>query len=136
VAHCIRSHRFRDRSEPPQTLEAQCLYDADKLDSMGAIGVARAVAYAAHHGNRLWNAPVAEIEAGLRAGQPMAVGREYTPVHEFVFKLQQLYGTLHTATARALGQSRHATMAAFFAALDAELTPLDGPPSAERTESA
>jgi len=124
VAHCIRAHRFRDQSVQPQTLEARCLYDADKLDSMGAIGVARAVAYATHHGNRLWNEPVAAIEAQLAGNRPLPVGKEYTPVHEFVFKLQRLYGTLHTESARAMGRSRHETMAAFFAALDAELTPL------------
>ena len=40
VVHCIEAHRFRDQSIQPATLEAQCLYDADKLDSIGAIGVA------------------------------------------------------------------------------------------------
>jgi uncharacterized protein len=126
VAHCIRSHRFRDRSEPPQSLEARCLYDADKLDSMGAIGVARAIAFAAHHGNRLWSEPVAAIERGLAAGRALPVGEEYSPTHEFVFKLQRLHGTLHTARAREMGRTRHATMVAYFAALDAELTPLSG----------
>lgn len=124
VAHCIRAHRFRDASVQPQTIEARCLYDADKLDSMGAIGAARAVAYAAQHGARLWHTPAAQIEADLAAGLSLPVGAAYTPTHEFVYKLQRLYGTLHTESARALGRSRHATMAAFFAALDAELMPL------------
>lgn len=123
VAHCIRAHRFRDASVQPQTLEARCLYDADKLDAMGAIGVMRTVAWAAHHGARLWHTPVAQIEADLAAGHALPVGAAYTPAHEFVYKLQRLYGTLHTESARALGRSRHATMVAFFAALDAELAP-------------
>ena len=40
VQHCIRAHRFRHQGERPQTLEAMCLYDADKLDVLGAIGAA------------------------------------------------------------------------------------------------
>lgn len=116
VAHCIEAHRFRDRSVRPQTLEARCLYDADKLDAMGAIGVARACAYAGAQGSRLWAAPVAAIG---EAGAP--TGRDYTPVHEYVFKLRRLLDTLHTPTARRLGEERHAFMAAFFERLDAEM---------------
>ncbi|MFZ5798796.1 MAG: HD domain-containing protein, partial [Thermodesulfobacteriota bacterium] len=38
VTHCIRAHRFRG-GEAPRTLEAEILFDADKLDSIGAIGI-------------------------------------------------------------------------------------------------
>ena len=57
VQHCIRSHRFRDSAEPPLTLEAQVLFDADKLDAIGAIGVARAIGYAAQAGQPAWARP-------------------------------------------------------------------------------
>lgn len=116
VVHCIEAHRFRDRRVRPQTLEAQCLYDADKLDAIGAIGVARAFAYAGAHGSRLWVAPAAAIT------DDDAAEIDYTPVHEYVFKLRRLLGTLHTPTARAIGAERHAAMAAFFTQLDAEMT--------------
>src|SRR4051794_1608633 len=46
VGHCIRAHRFRG-TEAPSTLEAKILFDADKLDVLGAIGAARTVAFAA-----------------------------------------------------------------------------------------
>lgn len=124
VVHAIQAHRFRDRSLMPQTLEARCLYDADKLDAMGAIGVLRAAAFAAIHGNRLWHTPARDIAAEVQAGIPHPVGKEYTPVHEFVYKLHRLYGTLFTDTGRALGRSRHATMLAFFTELDEEMAPL------------
>ncbi|MCK4725775.1 MAG: HD domain-containing protein, partial [Anaerolineales bacterium] len=45
VQHCIRAHRFRDNTEVPQTLEAKILFDADKLDVIGAVGVARTIAF-------------------------------------------------------------------------------------------
>jgi uncharacterized protein len=40
VLHCIRSHRFRG-DQTPGTTEARVLFDADKLDATGAVGVAR-----------------------------------------------------------------------------------------------
>ncbi len=117
VVHCIEAHRFRDRTVQPQTLEARCLYDADKLDSIGAIGVARAFAYAGAHGHRLWTQPAT---AAPPATDPPA-GADYTPVHEFVYKLRRILDSLYTDAARALGRQRHATMVQFFAALDAEM---------------
>ena len=44
VRQCIRSHRFRNMDRP-QTIEAKILYDADKLDVCGAVGVARTLMY-------------------------------------------------------------------------------------------
>lgn len=120
VVHCIEAHRFRDQSIQPTTLEAQCLYDADKLDSIGAIGVARAFAYAGRYGSRLWTTPVLAIPAP----EHRPTHADYTPVHEFVYKLQQLIATLHTNTARQIGAQRHAFMVDFFSQLDAEIQPL------------
>jgi len=117
VVHCIAAHRFRDQAVQPQTLEAKCLYDADKLDSMGAIGVARAFAFAGAHGSRLWTeAWTATPPAAL---QP--TGADYTPVHEFVYKLRRLLATLHTPTARQIGEQRHAFMENFYEQLDREM---------------
>jgi len=117
VIHCIEAHRYRDRTAEPATLEARCLYDADKLDSIGAIGVARAFAYAGAHGSRLWRKPLSAIEHSENERSTA----EYTPVHEYVFKLRRLLATLHTPTARAIGARRHAVMTAFFEQLDAEM---------------
>jgi uncharacterized protein len=57
VQHCIRAHRFRDNSEPPNTLEAKVLFDADKLEVLGAIGVARTIAYAVVRGQPVYSQP-------------------------------------------------------------------------------
>ncbi len=117
VVHCIQAHRYRDRSIQPQTLEAKCLYDADKLDSIGAIGVARAFSHTGSHNSRLWNQPVAE--APPDDAQPS--GSEYTPVHEYVYKLRRILATLYTPTARKIGAQRHEFMARFYEQLDAEM---------------
>lgn len=117
VVHCIEAHRFRDRTVTPATLEARCLYDADKLDSIGAIGIARAFAFGGAHASRLWSEPWPS--APPDAAKP--AGLNYTPVHEFVYKLQRIAGTLHTATARQIAAERHRFMCAFFDQLDAEM---------------
>ena len=116
VVHCIEAHRFRDQTVRPQTLEAQCLYDADKLDSIGALGVARAFAYAGRFGSRLWSQPW----PAAPPDNAKPTGVEYTPVHEFVYKLQRILATLYTPTARAIGTQRHAVMVTFYDQLDAE----------------
>jgi len=118
VVHCIQTHRYRDQSVQPQTLEAKCLYDADKLDSIGAIGVARAFAHAGSHSSRLWNQPV--VEAPPDHAQPD--GPEYTPVHEYVYKLRRILATLYTPSAREIGEQRHRFMSRFYEQLDAEMS--------------
>ncbi len=118
VVHCIEAHRYRDQSIQPQTLEAKCLYDADKLDSIGAIGVARAFSHSGSHNTRIWNQPVDKAPPpGARPSGP-----DYTPVHEYVYKLRYVLSTLYTATARRIGAQRHEFMTRFYEQLDAEMT--------------
>lgn len=53
VGDCIRTHRFRS-SAPPESLEAKILFDADKIDSSGAMGVARTLLYQGQMGQPLY----------------------------------------------------------------------------------
>lgn len=118
VLHCIRAHRFRDDHEPPQTLEAQILFDADKLDAIGAVGVARAIAYSVMAGMPFY-APVSQqfLETGeLEAGEP------HSAYHEHVFKLINIRARLFTASGRDLSAARHRFMEAYFEQLQAEMT--------------
>lgn len=118
VVHAIAAHRFRTRPEP-ETLEAQVLFDADKLDAIGAIGVARAFAYGGAHGQRLWAARERVDLARWQAegDDPGA----HTPVHEFVVKLSRIKERLFTETGRAIAEDRHRYMAQFYQRLDAEV---------------
>lgn len=113
VVEAIRSHRFR-AGPPPQSLEAKCLFDADKLDAIGAIGVARAFAFAGAHGQPLWG----QVPEGY---DEHPSGGKHTPVHEFVFKLVKIKDRLTTETGRRIGQERHEFMAAFFERLEQEI---------------
>lgn len=124
VAHCIEAHRF-SVAPHPQTLEARCLCDADRLDAIGAIGVARAFAFAGRQRSHLWSAPLAtlrpEIGADVAAYRRQFGGAPaYTPGHEFICKLEGLAAELYTATAQAIAAERARFMAEFFARLDAE----------------
>lgn len=52
IKHCIIAHRFRSGNEP-QTLEAKILFDADKLDVIGSVGIARSFMLAGQFGQSL-----------------------------------------------------------------------------------
>jgi uncharacterized protein len=116
VQHCIRAHRFRDRTEPPATIEAKILFDADKLDVLGAIGVARVVAYSALDGQPFYAQP---SEAFLQTGQEEP-GEPHSSYHEYLFKLRKVHDRLFTPTARALAAGRDAYLADFYARFEAE----------------
>jgi uncharacterized protein len=117
VQHCIQAHRFRDDSTAPQTLEAQVLFDADKLDAIGAIGVVRAVAFSVSSGNPVYY-PVSDVF--LKTGQ-LQSGEIHSAYHEYLFKLVKLKDRLFTPTARSLAEPRHARMVEFFEGLAAEM---------------
>ncbi|MBI3244332.1 MAG: HD domain-containing protein [Chloroflexi bacterium] len=114
VEHCIRAHRFRG-SEAPQTLEAKILFDCDKLDVLGAIGVARSFAYAALAGQPL----TADVSAKFKATLEKEPGEPHTPHHEFLFKLSRV--RFHTASARALAEERRHYLAGYFERLGREV---------------
>jgi uncharacterized protein len=97
-------------------LEAQVLFDADKLDAIGAIGVARAVAYAAQQGQPAYAEP---SDRFLASGQTQP-GEPHSAYHEFIFKLARLKDRLYTRTARQVAAARHEFMAEFFERLHLE----------------
>lgn len=115
VAHAIAAHRFRTNA-PPQTIEAKVLFDADKLDSIGAIGVARAYQVSGALNQRLWSevAPDALATRNQR-------NSDHSAYAEFIVKLSKVRDRLFTATARKIADDRHAYMAEFFARLGREI---------------
>lgn len=116
VQHCIRAHRFRDTSEPPQTLEAKTLFDADKLDAIGAIGLARLIAFCTQAGQPLYAPPSQHfIETGKK--EP---GEPHSAYHEYLFKLSKLKERMFTPTGQAIARERHKVLEDFFQHLLAE----------------
>lgn len=117
VLHCIRAHRFRSDGEAPGTVEAKVLFDADKLDVLGAIGIARVIGYAAINNQPFYAEPSEQfVKSGI--GLP---GEPHSAYHEFLFKLVKIKDRLFTRSARLIASEREAYLREFFARLSEEL---------------
>ncbi len=104
IVHAIRTHRFRS-DKKPGTLEAKILSDADKLDAMGATGIARTF---------------------MRAGEHNGVIQDAIDhIHE---KLLKLNDHLYTQTAMEMAQHRHNFVSFFVKSLEEELSVCDSSP--------
>jgi uncharacterized protein len=112
IIHCVRSHRFRGDCRP-ETLEAKVLFDADKLDAIGAVGIARAFLFAGEVGAKLHN-PHIEPE------NTKPYSEEDTGYREYTLKLSKIKGRMLTTEGKRLATERHAFMEAFFDRLNEE----------------
>ncbi len=112
VAAAIRTHRYRG-NRLPLTLEAEIVYDADKLDSLGAVGLGRAFLFAGREGARLHNS-AEEALAGC------AYGPEDTAYREYLVKLRHLPEAMRTTPAKEIARERLAYMKSFFERLTQE----------------
>ena len=106
ILHCIRSHRFRGNLTP-RTPEARVLYDADKLDAIGAVGIARAFLFAGEVGARL-HSDDPNIEAAR------TYSADDTGYREFKVKLSKIKDRILTREGRKLAVDRHTVMEDFF----------------------
>jgi uncharacterized protein len=112
VVHCIETHRFR-KDAAPATLEAKVLFDADKLDAIGAVGIGRAFLFAGEVGARLHN-------KGIDLAETKAYSIEDTAYREFKVKLRLIKDRMFTREGRRMAAGRHTFMVKFFERLDRE----------------
>jgi uncharacterized protein len=113
IATCIREHPF-SRGTEPRTLEGRILQDADRLDAIGAIGIARCMATCAEM-KRPFYSPE---DPFCRTREPS--DKEWGIDH-FFKKLLRIPDALHTRAARELASPRLAMMNAFLAQLEREI---------------
>lgn len=116
VRDCVLTHRFRS-DRPPESLEAKILFDADKLDVTGAIGVARTLQYGA---DPALKEPLYRLG---RSGEVLT-GPEGPPsfFREYDYKLRGIAGGLYTRRARELAKGRQKAGDDFYAALLEEVS--------------
>jgi len=113
ICHCIEAHRYRG-DKIPKTLEAKILYDADKLDSIGAVGIGRAFLFAGQTGARLHN----ESDVDILACKPYS--KEDTAYREFKFKMSKIKDRMLTPEGKRLAEERHDFMEVYFERLERE----------------
>ena len=105
VVEAILAHRHR-RGREPRSLEARCLYDADKLDSLGAVGAARAYLWLGEHGRSVYYDEASW--AGVDPSDNAAANDSFQ--REWAIKLSRLKDRMHTATGRRIATERHRRM--------------------------
>lgn len=99
VRDCIYTHRFR-KAVPPESMEAKILFDADKLDVAGAIGIARTLMYRSDAGEPLYTLlPDGTVSDGSGDAPPSFF-------HEYRFKLEKIYDRFYTEKGRRMAAQR------------------------------
>ncbi len=122
IKHCILTHRFRTGSEP-QSREAKILFDADKLDVIGAVGIARSYMLAGEHGEKMYYDINVEdyLKENVGPNGRIKDVSKHTANLEFELKLKKIPERLYTAKAKKIAEDRIAYMENFFARLQNEI---------------
>ena len=123
VCHCIEAHRKRTGPEP-RTIEAKCLFDADKLDCIGAIGVIRAAFVSFDHGQEFYKEEK-DIEGykrkNIRPDGTIIDFSKHSSNLEYELSLKQVASRVYTQTGRRLAVERAAFMDEFFERVGKEI---------------
>ncbi|MBQ7647398.1 MAG: HD domain-containing protein, partial [Clostridia bacterium] len=107
VKNCILTHRFR-QNEQPKTIEAKILFDADKLDVTGALGVARTLLYQGKVGEPLYSIrPDGTVSDGEGDAEPSFF-------QEYKYKLEKMYDRFYTKTGKELALQNKENAESFY----------------------
>jgi uncharacterized protein len=117
IKHCILSHRSDDKYKP-ETIEAKVLFDADKLDSIGAVGTARDFLFAGFLGSCLYTGNEKET---MKNPKKYSYTKEDTAVLEYYYKLSKVKSEIMTKAGKKIAKERHEYMAGFFKRFELEV---------------
>lgn len=116
ISHAIAAHSF-SAGIPPETIEAKVVQDADRLDAIGAVGIARLFTVAGLLGRPYYDP--SDVAASTRAPDDALFS-----IDHFKVKLFGLADTMHTAAARREGAKRLQWMRDYYDRLVEEVAPL------------
>ncbi|ENM8494723.1 HD domain-containing protein [Vibrio parahaemolyticus] len=114
IAHAIEAHSFSANIRP-NTLEAQIVQDADRLDALGAIGVTRCIQVSTHFNAQLYN------DNDMFAKERELNDKQFIVDH-FQTKLFKIVDTMNTESAKLEANKRKAFMQTYLKQLHDEVT--------------
>ncbi|MFA6280279.1 MAG: HD domain-containing protein [Bdellovibrionales bacterium] len=112
VCEIIQKVSFKGEGTPTpmETIEGKVVQDADRLDAIGAIGIARAFTFGGHYGREIYNP---EAKAVLHKDFESYKDGTSSTLHHFDEKLLLLKDRLNTPTAQQMAKERHSFMLTF-----------------------
>lgn len=114
VRHCIEAHRYRKKNLP-ESIEAKILFDADKIDVAGDIGIARALIYKGQVSEPLYTmGPDGRVSDGTGDVLPSFF-------QEYKFKLENIYSRFFTKRGKEIAKKRQTNAITFYNDLLAEV---------------
>lgn len=110
VRACILTHRYRN-DRPPQSIEAKILFDADKIDATGTLGIARTLIYQGQVSQPLYSVDDAgNVMDGAGEEPPSFFG-------EYRYKLEKVYDRFCTLRGQAIARERRQSAVSFYDAM-------------------
>jgi len=109
IQECIVSHRYRT-GQPPKSKEAKILFDADKLDVLGAVGIARSFVWVGRNNAKIYSKPnikkYIRENLGSRTNGRIMNKTKHSPQIEFETKIKFLPNKLYTKQGRKIAKKR------------------------------
>jgi uncharacterized protein len=125
IQDCIISHRYKTNSKP-KTLEAKLLFDADKIDALGAIGLARSFVWVGKNNAHIYKKvdsldEYAKKNLSGRIGGRIQDKSKHSPQIEYETKIRHIIKRLHTKKAKNIARERLKFFKGFLDRLEKEI---------------